>query len=330
MFKRLLLRILAIITSFFAYITSLLGVNVTVTGSGRGCGGSWPLCHGQLLPDSMSVASFIEYSHRIVSGGDGLCILILTVWTWFAYKQDRLIRLLGFLSLFFVVLQGVLGALTVVFEGTFAKNALLSFHFGFSLISFASVILLTIRIFQLQSTKTETSAARPIAKVLQYGAWVLAVYTYIVMYTGALVEHAGAATGCGHEVPGCGTRYLPDLSSLAGIQVLHRYAAFLIWLLTLCFMVMVIRGFREHRDLLWGSCWAFLLVTLQALSGILTVLLGEQLMISLVHATLVSVFFAMLCYLCMQVGWPWKRQQQAVEQEVPIVPAKTQGSVGSL
>jgi len=326
MFKRLLLRIFAIITSFFAYVTSLLGVNVTATGSGRGCGSSWPLCHGQLIPDSMSIASFIEYSHRIVSGGDGLCILILTVWTWFAYKRDRLIRLLGFLSLFFVVLQGVLGALTVVFGGTFAKNVLLSFHFGFSLISFASVILLTIRIFQLQNGKTEKSATRPVAKVLQYGAWGLAVYTYMVVYTGALVEHTGAVTGCGHEIPGCGATYLPNLSSLAGIQILHRYAAFLIWLLTLCFMMIVIRTFRKRRDLLWGSCGAFLLVTLQASSGILTVLLGEMLMLSLLHATLVSVFFAVLCYLCMQVGWPWK--QQVVEQQRPIVPVGAQGGVG--
>src|SRR5947209_6600003 len=185
------------------------------------------------------------------------------------YRQDVRVKLFAFLSLLFVVLQGALGALTVMFEGTLALNWILSIHFGLSLIAFASVILLTIRLFQVgrerQARPEQIYAAVP---QLQFPVWGLAVYTYIVVYTGALVEHTGAVTACGTALPGCGSTYLPSFTSLAGIQVLHRYAAGLLWLLVLCLLVIVLRTYRERRDLVLGASWAFILITLQAVSGL--------------------------------------------------------------
>src|SRR5439155_6981769 len=117
-----------------------LGVLVTTTGSGQGCGNSWPFCHGQIIPGVITIAGLIEYSHRVMAGADGFLVLILTICAWLMYRKDFRIKLFSFMSLLFVVLQGALGALTVVFEGTFALNWLLSIHFGLSLIAFASVI----------------------------------------------------------------------------------------------------------------------------------------------------------------------------------------------
>src|SRR5947209_1075986 len=144
-----LMQILAIITSIGAYLMILLGVLVTTTGSGRGCGNSWPFCHGQIIPGVITIAGLIEYSHRVMASADGFLVLVLTVCAWLIYRKDFRVKLFAFMSLFFVLLQGVLGALTVAFEGTFALNWLLSIHFGLSLLAFASVILLTIRLFQL-------------------------------------------------------------------------------------------------------------------------------------------------------------------------------------
>jgi cytochrome c oxidase assembly protein subunit 15 len=309
-----LMRIFAILTSVGAYCMLLMGSIVSKTGSGEGCGNSWPFCHGQLIPDSLPVETVFEYSHRIISGIDGFLILLLTAWTWLVFKRNFRAKLLSFLSLFFVIVQGGLGALTVAFSATFAKKALLALHFGFSLISFASVIMLTIYLFQLRSDETEGSQRHESTSLnlrnLSFAIWGLATYTYAVVYTGALVRHSSAIMGCGYEIFGCGSTSIPNLTSIAGIQLLHRYAAVSLWFLVLAFLVVVLRSYRSRLDLLYASILAFILLTLQAASGVANVLTGGQLMAALVHTTIISVFFTVVCYLCMQLGWPWQKRVQ--------------------
>lgn len=319
-----LIRLFAIITSIGAYVIIVLGVLVTTSGSGQGCGNTWPFCHGQIIPGVITIAGLIEYSHRVMSSLEGFLVLVLTIWSWLMYRKDFRVKLFAFLSLLFVVLQGALGALTVVYEGTFALNWLLSVHFGLSLIALASVVLLTIRLFQVDRRQQDNpERTGPRVPSLQFPVWGLAVYTYIVVYTGALVEHTGAVTSCGYQIPGCGSTYFPSFTSLAGIQVLHRYVAGLLWLLVLCLLVVVLRSYRQRSDLVQGAWWAFGLITLQAVSGVFNVLTGGQMLAALVHTTLIASFFSVLCFLCMQVGSPWKRKRLAHEAEGKQLELKT-------
>lgn len=317
MIIRRLMRILAIITSFATYLILLLGTLVTTTDSGLGCGNSWPFCHGQIIPGTITVQGVIEYGHRVMSSVDGILVVAITLGTWLLYRQDFRARLFSALSLFFVLLQGALGALTVIYEGTFNKNWFLSVHFGFSLMALASVILLTVRLFQIDREQQYPEEKSTPLKKLQFPVWGLAIYTYIVVYTGALVEHSGAILGCGYQIPGCGSTYLPNFTSLAGIQVLHRYAAGLLWFLVLGLLIVAVRNYRERSDIVRGAWLAFIFITLQAISGIGNVLSNGQMLAALLHATIISVFFSALCYLCMQVGQPWKRVkvQQKMESE---------------
>ncbi len=304
------MRWFAIITSFGAYWMVLLGTLVTTTGSGQGCGNSWPFCHGEIVPGVISIAGVIEYSHRVMAGVDGFLVLILTIATWFLYKKDFRVKLFGFLSLFFVVLQGGLGALTVVFEGTFAKVWLLAIHFGLSLIAFAAVILLTIRLFQIEHERQypDEPSYVPVPK-LQKPVWWMALYTFIVVYTGALVEHSGAVVACGQQYPTCGSTFLPSFTSMDGIQLLHRYFAGALWFLMLALLVVILRQYRTRRDLVQGGWWAFGLLTLQAASGATTFLTEGQMIPALIHATLITAFFSVLCFIGMQVGWPRTRKK---------------------
>lgn len=316
-----LLKILAIITVIGAYVMIVLGVLVSTTGSGQGCGNTWPFCHGEIIPGTLSIKGLTEYSHRFASSIDGFLVLVLSVWSWWVYRKDRLITLYAALSLGFVVLQGALGAVTVVYEGTFAINWLLSIHFGLSLLAFAYVLLLTTRLFELGKNERERATRVHPGRWLQISFWGLAVYTYLVVYSGALVEHTGAVIGCGHDLPGCGSTYFPDLGTLAGIQVLHRYAAGLLWLATLALLLAVQRRYRGQRALVAGAWWSFILVTLQALVGVSNVLTTGQMVPALIHSTLVSIFFAVLCYLCAQVGWPWGRLEVVPPSaEQPVEP----------
>ena len=306
-----LLRALGVLTSIGAYLMLLMGAIVTKTGSGKGCGNSWPFCHGQLIPESLPIETVFEYSHRILSALDGGLILVLTIWSWYRYRSHRKVKILGFLSLFFVVLQGGLGALTVVFEGVFIKNLMLALHFGFSLISFASVILLTIHLFQLKDQKRDAKLVHAkISPGLRYAIWGLAGYTYLVVYTGALVRHSHATMSCGYSFPLCGEQIWPSFTNPAGIHLLHRIAGMSLWLLVLLLLIWVLYTFPMRRDLRRGLIGAFVLISLQAISGVITVWMGGQVMVALIHTTLISIFFAVLCYLCMQIGFPGAKVKQ--------------------
>ncbi|GCF08413.1 COX15/CtaA family protein [Dictyobacter arantiisoli] len=313
MIKYRLLGILSCLTAFVSYLVLLLGVTVTQTDSGQGCGNSWPFCHGDIVPNFLSINTVYEYSHRVMTGIDSTLIFALVLFAVIFFRKDFRIIISSIMSIFFLLLQAVLGALTVVYEGTYAKDGLLSLHFGFSLLAFGSVVLLALRIAQLRpdrvnKRKVTSQELEPVSKGLRAIVWLIAVYTYVVVYTGALVVHSSATLACGSEYPTCGSNYLPNLSSAAGIQVLHRYAAASIWFVILALMLVIVRNFHTHRDLVWGSLWAFVLVTLQALAGMGIVLTGAQLLATLLHTTLISVLFAVLCYLCAQVGWPFKKQ----------------------
>jgi cytochrome c oxidase assembly protein subunit 15 len=73
----------------------------------------WPLSYGQVMPE-MTGGIFYEHGHRMVATTVGFLTIILAVWTW--RVDDRpWMRRLGFAALGLVILQGVLGGMTVIF-----------------------------------------------------------------------------------------------------------------------------------------------------------------------------------------------------------------------
>ena len=72
------LRWLATLTSLGMLFVLIGGALVTKTGSEMGCGRSWPLCHGQVIPSHITIETVIELAHRLVSGGVGILLLILS------------------------------------------------------------------------------------------------------------------------------------------------------------------------------------------------------------------------------------------------------------
>ena len=50
----------------FNVVVILIGGVVRATGSGAGCGPSWPTCHGEMIP-VLHGDTAVEYTHRAVS-----------------------------------------------------------------------------------------------------------------------------------------------------------------------------------------------------------------------------------------------------------------------
>lgn len=68
----------------FTVVVIVGGALVRATGSGAGCGASWPTCQGTVFP-AMEGATAIEYSHRVISGVALLAVFGL-VWAVFRAK----------------------------------------------------------------------------------------------------------------------------------------------------------------------------------------------------------------------------------------------------
>jgi heme a synthase len=115
---------------FPAYAWSLLIYNLAVilwgalvraTGSGAGCGGSWPLCNGDVVPLNPQVSTMIEFVHRAMSGVALITVVILAVWAWRVYPAGHRARRWAMLSLVFMLTEALIGA-ALVLLGHVAKN----------------------------------------------------------------------------------------------------------------------------------------------------------------------------------------------------------------
>jgi len=94
----------------------LWGAIVRATGSGAGCGSHWPTCNGEVIPRPKSVATIIEFTHRLTSGVVFLMALLQLVWARRAYPKGHHVRSGAAASMFFMVTEALVGAALVLFE----------------------------------------------------------------------------------------------------------------------------------------------------------------------------------------------------------------------
>jgi heme A synthase len=100
----------------------LWGVYVRASGSGAGCGSHWPLCNGEVIPQSPQVQTLIEFTHRLMSGLSLILVVGLIVWAFRAYPKGHPVRLGASLSMFFIITEALVGAGLVLFSWV-AQNA---------------------------------------------------------------------------------------------------------------------------------------------------------------------------------------------------------------
>ncbi|WP_143192339.1 heme A synthase [Paenibacillus sp. P32E] len=300
------LKWLSYITCLIMFLALLGGAVVTKTGSGLECGNEWPLCHGKLIP-AYTLGSLIEYTHRLFSGLAGLMSLVSMLAFWRYARKRRDLMVYALLTLLFVVVQGGMGALAVIKSQSAAVMAL---HMGFSLIAFASSLMLALGSKRRYALGDNPPPPGPrVSKGFRNLTWAAALYSYIVVYIGAYVSHTDSQGGCSGW-PLCNGEWIPELSGGVGIVFTHRVAAALLFLLIACLGHL---AFWKHKALpevrALGSA-AVVLCLLQVFSGAAVVhtLYNERLYIfaALAHILLIAGLFGVLCYISVRV-WQLER-----------------------
>ncbi|KZZ82986.1 COX15/CtaA family protein [Bacillus sp. SJS] len=292
------LKWLAVVTTLVMLVVLLGGALVTKTGSGMGCGRSWPLCHGKfvLLPSDITPQLLIELSHRAASATAGILVLALAIASWRLIGHIRETKFLAVLSVVFLLLQALLGAGAVVWGQSSAMKAI---HFGVSLISFASVLILALLIFEVDR---KFDANRLIIdRKMKFHMIGVLIYSYIVVYTGAYVRHRGASLSCS-SWPLCNDGSAMPMRFQEWVQMGHRFAAGLIFVWIAYAAWQAIKHYKHQKVVYWGWIICFILVSLQATSGALIVLTQLNLAIALAHAVFISCLFGVLSYFLLLVS----------------------------
>ena len=102
----------SLFTICWTLITIFWGAWVRLSLSGDGCGASWPLCHEQIFPKT--TAAFIEWIHRGTSGLCVIFVLVLLILAFQVYPKNHVVRKLGFVSFFLILVEALIGAVLVL------------------------------------------------------------------------------------------------------------------------------------------------------------------------------------------------------------------------
>jgi len=294
MTKQTAFRWVAIIATIFMFLVMIAGSLVTKTGSGLGCGNDWPLCNGRWVPE-YTMESLIEYMHRFVTGMAGVIVLVFAGWAWFRYRGNKEVAALSLFAIFFIVLESWLGASAVIWPQSSPVKAL---HFGFSLLAFAGVLLLTV--FVLERDRSRILVTAPVSSGFRNYIWAVGIYTYGVVYLGAYVRHTESYLAC-PDWPLCRGELIPELTTAVSIQLAHRGGAALLLLAILGLMIHAIRHYKEtRRDIYTASILAFLLIMAQVLSGGVVVFTRLNIFATMFHSAVITCLFGVIAYLCVQ------------------------------
>ena len=108
---------LAIFTMCLTFLLIFVGALVKSTEAGLSVP-DWPTTFGEnmfLFPLSSMVGGILyEHSHRLIASFVGFCILINTILIQLSNHQ-KYVKILTLIALFAVIIQGILGGLTVLY-----------------------------------------------------------------------------------------------------------------------------------------------------------------------------------------------------------------------
>lgn len=252
---------LAVVTFFLIFVGGL----VTSTGSAMSVP-TWPLAFGKLIPQLKGGVRF-EYGHRVLAGIVSLMTIGLALWAWLG-EPRRWVRWLATGAVAMVLVQAVLGGLTVLFD---LPLWLAVSHAGTAQAFFCLTVALA-----MITNPTWERPARVSAGMERPRVTTLAAVTTGVIYgqvlIGAVMRHLGAGLAIpdfplnfGHLIPPLDS---PDVA----INFAHRLGAIVVSIFVIWTVVEVMRSYRDIGALRRPALGMIVLLALQITLGAITVL----------------------------------------------------------
>lgn len=183
-----LVRRTTLFVAVAVFVLLVAGALVTSTGSGLAVP-DWPLSYGKVMPPMVGGIKF-EHGHRLIAAavstlvGVQVAVLLLL-------EKRKSVRVLGILAFVAILLQAVLGGLTVIFQ---LPPAVSSAHAALAEIVFAltaTIALMTSRLWPALDASPSVGDAGGLDRAFQLALAATAT-TYVQIVLGAVMRHTSA------------------------------------------------------------------------------------------------------------------------------------------
>ena len=263
------LRRLAWSALALAYIHSVFGAIVRISGSGMGCGEHWPDCNGSVVPTVTSYTVAVEVSHRYLAA-----LLLCTTLALVVLATTRravpgvsgrggILRPAS-LALTLIVTAALVGM--VVVKLSLSNPYVIAVHYSIAMITLAALVVAVQRAGGLGTRAVHVGAA---PGRTYRGARAATVLAFVIVVLGALTANvSGAAASC-RGFPWCRDGMMIGGAPLA-IQLVHWTLAMLL-LLHLAVSAIVVTRRRESEPVVRASQLAAAVIVLQLIVAALLV-----------------------------------------------------------
>jgi cytochrome c oxidase assembly protein subunit 15 len=255
------------------------GGMVTSTGSGLAVP-DWPNTYGHfmfLFPLEKMVGGILyEHGHRMIASTVGFLTIILAVWTWMI-EPRRWLRWLGVIALGAVILQGVLGGLTVLF----LLPAPISIgHAGLAQVFFCLTVSMALFTSPGWREPRQPPADDATLRRLTLATTVL---VYCQILAGATMRHINAGMAI-PDFPLAFGRVVPPIWTTGiAVSFAHRLGAVAVTLAILATAGHVWYHHRSRRELVRPASLLAAFVLLQVTLGALVIWSGLQPIVNTAH-----------------------------------------------
>jgi heme A synthase len=284
-----LFSFLALTTAGLTVGLIVFGAIVRVTDSGLGCGSSWPLCDGTVLPPLDNITAWIEWLHRLIAiviGLFGLGTLAVAIRAYRA--RNRQILWITTLAAIIFTFQAVLGGFVVMFD---LPPTMVTLHLGTAMLLLGTLLWAGVASFY----RPKAFHVRDGVSALVY---INTVFALVIIMTGALVRGSGATLAC-TDWPLCNNIVSPlglGIGQLALVHMLHRYAVLALGI-TLAMMIWLILKQRNASLLRWTAILSGLMYLGQAGVGAMFVFTYAAPLWGASHVGMASVMWGALVVL---------------------------------
>jgi cytochrome c oxidase assembly protein subunit 15 len=263
------------------------GGMVTSTSSGLSVP-DWPTTYGQPMfsfPLSKMVGGiFYEHGHRLIASTVGMLTIGLVLFQWRA-EPRRWVRRLGWIALAAVILQGVLGGLTVLF---FLPAPISIGHAGLAQLFFALTVSLALFTSRGWREPVLTPVDDPALR--RRAVWV-ASFVYLQILIGATMRHnqAGLAIPDFPAPLGLGipSAWTPQIA----IHFAHRVGALVVASMTVGLVAAIVRRHRNRPELVRPSWFLVAAVATQITLGVFVVLTAKDPIVNTLHVATGAIVF---------------------------------------
>jgi cytochrome c oxidase assembly protein subunit 15 len=256
------------------------GGMVTSTNSGLSVP-DWPTTYGYNMftfpLSQMAGGIFYEHGHRLIASTVGMLTIGLVVFLW-RTEPRAWVRLLGFVALGVVILQGLLGGLTVVY---LLPDAISISHAGLAQIFFC----LTVTIALVTSRRWRQDSKPAAGAGLRVRMVILTTLIYAQILLGATMRH----TGSGLSIPdfpwSFGRLVPPFWNTGIALHFSHRVGALAVLCFVLANVMAILRSFGDRRELARPAWLLLCLAGAQVTLGAYVVISGKHPVINTLHVT---------------------------------------------